>query len=83
MFDISADVFAASDYLTLADAVAVNTSMKNMMVIVNSDEGHLDKSRTLQFIKRLKHNHTLELLVLGGIDEGEDDGQFNGDVEML
>ena len=57
MLGISADVFAASDYLTLADAVAVSTSIKNM-IIVNGDEGHLDKSRTLQFIKRLKHTTT-------------------------
>ena len=70
-------VSTASDYLLLADAVAVNTSIKNMIIC------SVDKPQSLQFIKQLKHNHTLELLVLEGADEAEDDDQFNRDIEML
>ena len=80
IFDV--DVSTASDYLLLADAVAVNTTIKNMMIIMQSGN-QLDKPQSLQFIKQLKHNHTLELLVLAGIDEAEDDDQFNRDVDML
>ena len=79
---IGVDVSTASDYLLLADAVAVNTTIKNMIITMDSDNP-LDKPQYLQFIKQLKHNHTLELLVLRGIDEAEDDDQFNRDVDML
>ena len=75
-------VSTASDYLLLADAVAVNTSIKNMIISMHSDNP-LDKLQSLQFIKQLKHNHTLELLVLDGTGEAEDDDQFNRDVDML
>ena len=43
----------------------------------------LDKPQSLQFIKQLKHNHTLELLVLEKTHEAKDDDQFNRDVDML
>ena len=76
------DVSAASNHLLLSDAVAVNTSIKNMMINVE-DNTSLNKPQSLQFIKQLKHNHSLELLVLHGMDEAKDDDQFNRDVEML
>ena len=79
---IIVDVSAASDYLLLSDAVAVNTSIKNMIIVMGGNNS-LDKPQLLQFIKQLKHNHSLELLVLDGINEAEDDDQFNRDVEML
>ena len=82
MFVLVGAVSAASDYLTLVEAVAVNTSIKNT-IIINDHKGRLDKSHALQFIKQLKHNYTLELLVLHGIDESEYDDQFNRDIEML
>ena len=75
------DVSAASDYSLLADAVAVNTSIKNMIIFM--EDNPLDKPQSLQFIKQLKHNHSLELLLLHEIDEAEDDEQFSRDVEML
>ena len=78
---IRVDVSAVSDYLLLSDAVAVNTAIKNMKIIM--DENPLDKPQSLQFIKQLKHNHSLELLVLDGIDEAKGDDQFNREVEML
>ena len=80
---IDVDVSTASDYLLLADAVAVNTSIKNMIIDMEYSKHPLYKPQSLQFIKQLKHNHTLELLVLLGIDEAEDDDQFNRDVDML
>ena len=81
---IGVDVSAASDYLLLADAVAVNTSIKNLIINVDKYSKHsLNKPQSLQFIKQLKHNHTLELLVLVGIYDYEDGDQFNRDVEML
>ena len=79
---ITADVSAASYYLLLADALAVNNSIKNMIISMFSNNP-LDKPQSLQFIKQLKHNHTMELLVLDGIDEAENDDQFNRDVEIL
>ena len=79
---LKVNVSAASDYLLLSDAVAVNTSIKNMIIDMGGNNS-LDKPQSLQFIKQLKHNHSLELLVLHGIDKAEDDDQFNRDVEML
>ena len=79
---VNVDVSTASDYLLLADAVAVNTTIKNMMISMHFDNP-FDKPQSLQFIKQLKHNHTLELLVLEGTGEAEDDDQFNRDVDML
>ena len=76
------DVSAVSDYLLLSDAVAVNTSIKNMIISMEGNNS-LDKPQSLQFIKQLKHNHSLELLVLVGLDEAIYDDQFNRDVEML
>ena len=72
-------ISSVSDYLLLSDAVAVNTSVKNMIIGMSGNP--LDKPQSLQFIKQLKHNHSLELLVLNGLYEAED--QFNRDVEML
>ena len=80
---INVNVFAATDYLLLSDAVAMNTSIKNMIITMEGNINSLDKPQVLQFIKQLKHNHSLELLVLDEIDEAEDDDQFNRDVEML
>ena len=79
---LDVDVSATSDFILLADAVAVNTSIKNMIITMYS-KNPLDKSQLLQFIKQLKHNRTLELLVLDGIDEAQDDDQFKRDVEIL
>ena len=76
------NISPTNDYLPLADILTVNTSLKYML-IDNGGEGQLNKSHALEFIKQLKQNHTLELLVLGGIDEVEDDDQFNRDVEKL
>ena len=77
------DVFVTSDCVLLAEAVAVNTSIKNLIIDMEYSDNPLDKSQLLQFIKQLKHNHTLELLVLNEIYEAEGDDQFNRDVEML
>ena len=76
---IRVDISSASDYLLLSDAVAVNTSIKN--IIIGMSGNPLDKPQSLQFIKQLKDNHSLELLVLNGLYGAED--QFNRDVEML
>ena len=78
MILIAVVVSDASDYLLLAKATAVNTSIKNMILFAK-----MDKPQSLQFIKQLKHNYSLEVLVLHGIDQVEDDDQFNRDVEML
>ena len=78
---MDAKVSAATGYILLADAVAVSTSIKNMVITKSYDQ--LDKSQALQFLKQLKHNCTLKLLVLQGIGEARDDDQFNRDVEML
>ena len=81
-FGIEVNVSATSGYLLLADAVAVNTSIKNVMI--NMRYGNeLDKPQSLQFINQLKCNHSLELLILEGIEEAKDDDQFTRDVEML
>ena len=79
---ITVNVSAASNYLVLSDAVAMNTSIKNMIIIMGGNSS-LDKPQSLQFIKQLKHNHSLELLVLHGIDGAKDDDQFNRDLKML
>ena len=83
ILNVRVSTSTASDYLLLSDAVAVNTSIKNMIIDVEDSIYPLDKPQSLQFIKQLKHNHTLELLVLEGTDEAEDDDQFNRDIEML
>ena len=59
LFELLGAISAASDYLILVEAMAVNTSIK-YMIIINGDEGQLDKSHTLRFIMQLKHNYTLE-----------------------
>ena len=82
MFVLIEAVSAASDYMLIMEAMAVNTSIK-YIIIIDGVEGQLDKSHVLQFIKQLKHNYMLELLVLGEIDDSEDDDQFNSDVENL
>ena len=79
---LDVDASAASDYLLLADAIVASTSIKYMIINMASKHS-LDKPQSLQFINKLKHNRTLELLVLGGIDEAEDDDQFSRDVDML
>ena len=78
-FGIICEEISVSDYLLLADALAVNTSIKKIII----SQIRFDKSQALQFLKELKHNYTLALLVLHDIDEAEDDDQFNRDVEML
>ena len=82
MFGLFRVVSAASDYITLLEVMAMNTSIK-YMIIDNGYKDALDKSHVLQFIKQLKHNYTLELLVLDKITESKDDDKFNRDVEML
>ena len=81
-FGIEVNVSATSGYLLLADAVAVNSSIKNVMINMRYGNA-MDKPQSLLFINQLKCNHSLELLILEGIDEAKDDDQFIRDVEML
>ena len=74
------DVDDEDDYLILAAALAVNTSIKYM--IIEPEKNAMCDSTSLKFVEQLKHNHTLELLVLESIWEDEYD-QFEIDLEML
>ena len=71
-----------SDCLLLADVLTVNTSIKEMS-ICPLYENRLDQSLVLQLLKQLRHNYTLEVLLLGVTSEAGDDEQFIRDVEIL
>ena len=71
-----------SDCLLLAGVLTVNTFIKQM-TIYPSVEKRLDQSLVLQLLKQLKHNCTLEVLILGVTIEAKDDEQFIRDVEIL
>ena len=68
-----------SDYLLLAQALTMTTSIKKMRIwpLV---EKKLDQSLVIQFLKQLKCNNTLEMLLVFGAN---DDELFSRDVEML
>ena len=68
-----------SDYLLLAQALTVNSSIKKMRIwpLV---EKKMNQSLVLQFLKQLKCNNTLEMLSLFGAN---DDELFIRDVEIL
>ena len=70
-----------SDYLLLADVLAMNTSIKKMTIELLFEK-RLDQSLVLQFLKQLEHNYTLELLSLWVAREARDDNQFIRDVEI-
>ena len=69
-----------SDYLLLADVLTMNTSIKKM--IIEPSYGKLDQSLVLQFLKKLEHNYTLELLIMRVTQKARDDKQFIRDVEI-
>ena len=79
-FGLTCENISNSDCLLIADALAVNTSVKKVMISLVQ----FDNSQALQFIKQLKHNNTLELLVLHDVDEAaKDDDKINRDIEVL
>ena len=81
MYDVNV---SPSDYILLADVLTMNTSIKKVTIwpsFVN-DEKKLDQSLVLQFLKQLKHNYTLELLLLLVTRKAKDDKQFIRDVEI-
>ena len=70
------------DYLFLAKALAVNNSIKNVMITI--DKNNFKKLKLLEFLKQLKLNNSLELLVFDDTDKtkNKNNDQFNRDVEM-
>jgi len=71
-----------SDCLLLADALTVNTTVKEMTICPSYGK-KLDQSVVLQFLKQLKHNYTLDVLKLEITEEARYDEQFIRDAEIL
>ena len=80
-FGIICEEISDSDLLVLADALAVNASIRTLIIT----QIQFEKSQALQFLKQLRNNYTLELAVLHGTDDDDedDDDQFDRDVEKL
>ena len=80
--DISNVDVSPSECLLLAGMLMENTSIKEVR-IWSSDDKKLDQSLVSQFLRQLKHNHSLEVLKLRVTSEARDNDQFNREVEML
>ena len=75
-------VSSTDDYLLLANVLPLNIAIQEMR-LCPSFENSLNQSLVLQFLKQLKDNYTLKVLILGVTVEAKDDEQFIRDVEAL
>ena len=81
-FGIICEDISDNDLSVLADALAVNASVRTLIIT----QIEFEKSQTLQFLKQLRHNLILELAVLHGTDDDgydDDDDEYSRDVEKL